>query len=289
MNLTTVKKGYLDPCLYKLLSASRDKITCDFYLIKCTADEVRESDFIKLISDLILIYTLRKSEYDAIDPINSRRILRDARIKFKQNSKSGEIGELILFALLESERNATQLLNKMALKTSGNMPYHGLDAIHLGIYEEEIRLYYGESKIWKDLKAAIQDAVNGLSEFQQNQKRKDLEINLISNNIDKSKFKEYTEEVLALLDPYNGDKGNLREVYSIFIGFNWNSLENFDLNKLDDIEKFLQECLSKHSKSIADRCKKQATSTKINKIFEFFFIPFIDIEEIERKFREEIS
>ena len=289
-DLLSVKETDLDSCLIKLPPVKEGKLNHEFYIIRCTADEIRENDFIEKISGFIIQYALNKDEYADRSPGNLLRLVNMAKCRFKKSSGSGEIGELILFALLESQRKAPQILNKMALKTDGNMHYHGLDGIHLGAHDNEIKLYYGESKVWKDIKPAISDAVKSLEEFHSNLKDRRIEVNLVNNYMDASKFNGYINEVKALLNPYTTDKSKLREVYAIFIGFNWSSIEDVDFSAIErDIESILKNCMLRHSGGIIEKCKSSVESSDIDNMIEFFFIPFKNVEAIRNKFLDEVS
>lgn len=288
-DLLSVKETDLNSCLIKLSPVKQGKLNLEFYIIRCTVDEVREKDFIERISSLIIQYALNRNEYADRSPGNLLRLVNTAKGRFKKSSGSGEIGELILFALLESQRRAPQILNKMALKTDGNMHYHGLDGIHLGACGDEIRLYYGESKVWADIKPAISDAVKSIEEFHTNLKDRRIEINLVTNYMDASKFNGYVNEVKALLNPYTADKSKFREVYAIFIGFNWNSIEDVDFSTIEkDIEVILKDCILRHSGEIIKKCKSSVESSAIDNQIEFFFIPFKNVEKIREQFMDEI-
>lgn len=289
-DLISITRKDLDPCLLKLKSIKGRKINCDLYLIRCTTDSIRERDFIDIIGNFIIEYALNKNEYADRSPKNLWNIVHIAKDRFRKSSPSGEIGELILFSLLESQRNAPQILNKMALKTDGNMHYHGLDGIHIGIHNNEMILYYGESKFYKKINPAIDKAISDLDKFNESLKDRKMEINLISNFIDKTKFDGFIDEIVSFLNPYEKDKSKLREVYAIFIGFNWSSIEEIDFDYIErDLQLELEKCLLRNSKKIMEKCKSSIKTSNLNNTVEFFFIPFRDVEHIRKLFEEKIS
>jgi hypothetical protein len=261
------------------------KLSCSFYLIDCTIDEIREDDFIDLISRFIIVYSLKKSDYEDLDKYNAREIYKIARDKFTSLPLSGELGELILFALLESERNAPQIINKMSMKTDGNIHFHGLDAIHLGVWNNEMHLFYGSSKMYKKLSKGLYDSINDLAKFENDPKNEKLEINLINNNIDISKFNDYTSQLKEIISPYS-KKEDLRIVYAIFIGFNWSSLKEIDFKKIDNIKHELEKCYSDQMDKIFKKCELKVSKSKIDRSFEFFFIPFKCVDDAREYFRK---
>lgn len=285
-----VEKESLSACLYNLSGheSERCKIACNFYLIECSIGNVRERDFIKTICRNIIVYALREKEYkDKTTVYNIPDIYNNARDRFTKAELTGEVGELILFALLESERNAPQIINKMSLKTDGNMPIHGLDAIHLGVRNDELQLFYGSSKMYGKLGDGLRNSIKEIEDFEDNLKNERIELNLICNYIDTSKFNGYLEELEKILDPYATNK-NVRKVYAVFVGFNWKSLDkDIDFKKLSvDIKHALEDCLKSHESKIINLCEKLVLDSSIDDSFDFFFIPFKEVNEIRTYFRE---
>jgi hypothetical protein len=89
-----------------------------------------------------------------------------AKRLFTHLAKSGEGGELLLFAMAEALFDLSQIICKMTLKTSTSMHYHGAD----GVYAEArsdggLNLYWGESKIYNDPAAAIRSCLESLAPF----------------------------------------------------------------------------------------------------------------------------
>jgi hypothetical protein len=287
-----VEKEKLSACLYKYSchESILCKATCSFYLIECAIGSVREADFIKAINRHIIVYALREDEYQTRTEYDVIDIYNKAKDRFTKTELTGEMGELILFVLLESERNAPQIINKMSLKTDGNMPIHGLDAIHLGVWNNELQLFYGSSKMYIKLNDAIRNSIKDIDEFDSNLKDERIELNLICNYIDTSKFKEYLDELKGFLDPYAKDK-KVRKVYAVFVGFNWNSLDkSIDFKKrYENIKAVLEESMKSHEKKIVEKCEKSVLNSSIDDSFEFFFIPFKNVDEIRRHFREQLN
>lgn len=59
-----------------------------------------------------------------------------------------------------------QILCKMDLKTDTRMHYHGADGVYAGVTGEGLlKLYWGESKIYKDVGSAIRECLASLAPF----------------------------------------------------------------------------------------------------------------------------
>ena len=130
-----------------------------------------------------------------------------AKSKFqKSNPKSGEIGELILFLLLESQ-NISQVISKIRLKTNREMPIHGEDAIHVEVQNGKIIIHYGEAKMYNNFDSALSSSIKSVEN--RNDRQNEIGIDLIRANIDESKFGIYADKIVELLDPYADNKENL--------------------------------------------------------------------------------
>ncbi len=94
------------------------------------------------------------------------RLHERAKSLFSHLANTGEGGELLVFAMAEAVFGITQIICKMALKTSTSMHYHGSD----GVYAEArpdggLNLYWGESKIYTDATDAIRVCLASLAPF----------------------------------------------------------------------------------------------------------------------------
>ena len=73
---------------------------------------------------------------------------------------------MLLFLLAERFLCLPQVLCKMDLKTDSRMHYHGADGVYASISETgNLKLYWGESKMYKDAIAAIRDCLSSLAPF----------------------------------------------------------------------------------------------------------------------------
>ena len=73
---------------------------------------------------------------------------------------------MLLFLLAERFLKLPQILSKMDLKTDTRVHYHGADGVYAGISEDGLlKLYWGESKIYKTASEAIRECLASLSPF----------------------------------------------------------------------------------------------------------------------------
>lgn len=93
-------------------------------------------------------------------------LVERAKRSFTDLANTGEGGEMLLFLLAERFLKLPQILCKMDLKTDTRMHYHGADGVYAGVTPEGVlKLYWGESKIYGNVSAAIRACLNSLSPF----------------------------------------------------------------------------------------------------------------------------
>lgn len=195
-------------------------------------------DLVEVISTCLIPFSLPRKQIDAVigkkeslDDFEYMRAVeglsREARSLFirarKSADRSGEAGELLLYILSEWLLEAPQILAKMGLKTSGQMPVHGSDGIHVRYDEvaKQLLLYAGEAKLHADLGKAIDAAATSIKTGLAPDKLKH-EIDLVQRHLDLSGLDDEAKTaLLAYLDPFD-DASNARvDVVTCLIGFNF--------------------------------------------------------------------
>jgi len=278
--------------------SKKGKIECDFLLIRCTKDNIREDDFLTLLKSGIIHYTVPYCYIDIdIENLSKEEIVKQllkkspdlthkALMEFSTKSKYfGEIGELFLFILLES-KGIVQVLNKMSLKTSRQMPVHGLDGVHIYIDESEnIILFYSYSKMIQEFNAALNDSLNEMIKFCDLGENKEHEIFLVSTRIDNIKFGKYTDKIVNLISPYERHKEKLSETHSMLLGYEWDLLkETVENGSISDYynsnyQRIIEELYEKISTKIGE-------SKVSDKSFLIFILPFKNLENTRSGFKQ---
>jgi Cap4 SAVED domain len=106
----------------------------------------------------------RDDKYNSTEAVAA--LVEQARRSFTDLAKTGEGGEMLLFLLAERFLKLPQILCKMDLKTDTRMHYHGADGVYAGVTADgKLKLYWGESKIYKSVADAIKDCLVSLAPF----------------------------------------------------------------------------------------------------------------------------
>lgn len=133
------------------------------YCVGFELNEFRIDALVELITSAIPDYAFGPNISNEI-PLNElTQRLKEAAISVYTSDKfkrRGEFGEIILHILLRDFFGTLPLVSKIFFKDSPNENAKGFDAVH--IHPGEMRLYVGESKIYKDGKRGVHDLVDDL-------------------------------------------------------------------------------------------------------------------------------
>lgn len=120
--------------------------------------------------------------------------VRDVFIEFHEEypSRASEVGEVLAYCIAVSQLGAAQVAAKMSLKTSSNMPVHGLDGLHAKVENGCLYIYFLESKLSQSANAGVADYAESVAGFGSNVKQYLLEYTLARDlsNLDSLEGKE---------------------------------------------------------------------------------------------------
>lgn len=208
------------------------------------------------------------------------------------SNRNGEFGEVITYLLIESVLKAPQFVAKMSLKTSPQMPVHGSDGIHLSYDAEagELKLYWGESKCYASVQAAIDRAAESVAENLTHEKMSH-ELFLIEQYFDLSGFPEnYREAILSFLNPYDDRYNQRADVSVMFISFDFEAfavLKGVDQKEIE--AKFVEE-LNKVLPGYAARIDEALAKHEVKShSVEIFFLPVPSVNDLRTQFQKRIG
>jgi hypothetical protein len=214
-----------------------------------------------------------------------------ARGLFADVTKSGEGGEILLYYLAERVLGFPQVLCKMPLKTNTQQHYHGVDGIHAGVDEKtgRLALYWGESKLYKDVTSGIAECFKSISPFLLEREgagsASERDFQLLRDNVDfndsrlEGAFKRF-------LDPDD----------ALFLKTEFRAicLVGFDYEQYSQIISGAEDAFSAEARSVFDNCATRIESAILaNKIdtfvIETFCIPFPCVETFRQAFLNEVG
>ena len=260
------------------------------YMLKLDGNKrPRINDFCNFLINRIVDYCIPLSEIRKAQEKDKKYnttqyvmdLYRKAERLFTSQENTGEVGELALSVLTQSILHMPQVLCKMSLKTNPEVHYHGADGVY-GKYDADTRkycLYWGESKIYGDVNAALTDCFNSIKDLLIEEgvggTRRERDMDLFRMNLDFDD--EYLEEaIIEYLDPENA-KYNFLEYRGVcLVGYNEKSYpKDFSLVE-DEIFNQIRQRIAEFKKAIQYRLKHNAPLDTF--CLEVFLIPFSDVE-----------
>lgn len=273
----------------------------NLFTLKVTNNEFAYNELIEALGNNLHYFALSRADiaelkskdkmWTIIDKAKSR--LRD-HLKMSDTSKEGgELGELLLYCLLESHLKAPKILTKLELKTSRQMYVNGADGVHLlKLDKKNYQLIFGEAKLHGDLGAGINSAFGSIATLlDENKKKMSYEVQLVNSQLLKESYDADMYEVLKkiIVPSAQEDEHNMDYSFGIFLGFNID---------VDDAEKKLgnaefRECLRKKIvakvessiESIKNQIKKEHYQ---GYTFYVYVIPFTNIEQTRQDIIKEL-
>jgi hypothetical protein len=270
---------------------------CYCYCLKMDGNNnLRMEDLVDFIDAKIIDYAIPKKKIDLArkefvetGSTAAISILRKQAVELFTNlKKTGEGGELLLYILTLEILKIPQLISKMSLKTSGELHYQGSDGVHVK-YEatdNTLNLYWGESKMYKDITAAIRECFKSLNGFildsysYKSTQERDLvlitdSINLNVNN------PEFEELIVAYFDKDNDLSNRLVYKGICFIGYDSDKYPSQTISKtMDEIKTGITSELTGNIDKISKKIKSYPKLA--SKEIHVFLIPFPSVKEFRK-------
>ncbi|MBO6504475.1 MAG: DUF1837 domain-containing protein [Kordiimonadaceae bacterium] len=194
------------------------------------------------------------------------------------HTAQGELGELILFIILDVYFNAPKLFSKVAQKQNRRMPVFGADGVHGRLDDGRLTLYIGEAKLWEDYNGAASDAVKSIATVAENF---GTEFRLIRRNISLENVdEEACKTLLAAYNPFKKKSAVDDTIAPCFIGFSAESLFDADYDQDEFIQAYLK-LAEKHACSLYQ--KATAESIKTDRL-RVLLLPFVSVEDVVQQF-----
>lgn len=225
---TLVRKSFLEHFHHDIKDhfLIEKKCRLNLHILKITNNQFEISPLLRELSNSILTFCLSKKEYQQyIDEQRFGELNLIAQERFRDyQSNDGEFGELLLYCLLESHLGAPKILTKMNLKTSHNDYVKGADGVHLlKLNDDEYQIVFGESKMYKNVRAGLKNAFESINSFLTHSKNNvDYEMQILNAHFHQEVLEEnaYEEIKKIILPSAQEDEIQTDKAFGIFVGFN---------------------------------------------------------------------
>lgn len=211
-------------------------------------------------------------------PSELEKLFQRAIRRFSKHTAKGELGELILFTLLDVYLEAPKILSKLSFKTSRRVAVFGADAVHAQYVGNNLVVYFGESKLHKDFNGAASDAVISIKSAREKFR---VEFDLIESHLDfPNMTDELQDDILDFIDPYSKSDHESKILSPCFIGF----VDTKTFSKSVSEDTFFSsyiELAKKHTASYFNKLSEQDIEIKKSSLF---LLPFSSIDELVQQF-----
>ena len=226
----------------------------------------------------------RDDRYNSTEAVAA--LVEQARRSFTDLTTTGEGGEMLLFLLAERFLKLPQILCKMDLKTDARMHYHGADGVYASVTDTGVlKLYWGESKIYKDPAAAIRNCLASLAPFliepEDEEAERERDLILLSDKADLNNS-DLTEALRRYFDRNSVMSKRVRYCGVALVGFDADFYPGNDAMAVaDNIAEAARSALDKWKLAIGERLTAETLSR-----FEidFLCLPLPSAEEFRSAF-----
>ena len=152
------------------------------------------------ILDWVLDFALRPEERRPLSPGRARAVMRRAvDATFGNGTDRGVPGEILLHAVCRQFFGSDTVISKVFFKTADNDTYKGFDGVHcVHNDDDELELWLGEAKFYRNLESAIRAALDDLEEHLRRDYLRN-EFALVAEKIDDSH--PHADELRRLMHP----------------------------------------------------------------------------------------
>lgn len=247
--------------------------------------------------DYIIHYCLAsKNRDDSLSSTQATRLTKEARKLFvhpdatdEDPDQTGEAGEILLYFLIESIIEAAQVVSKMELKTNQNKEVNGSDGIHMKWCDDDgvADIYFGEAKIHQSLSGALGSAFKSINDFHDGEMYKH-EFLMVTKHF-KYADQEIKDEVKNLIRTGEPSAG-VRINHACLIGYNWLEYETLVKNQSKNIEGDFKNIFKNDIPRVVNLLNNRFnTFEKKHLKFDFFFMPFISVQEFRDAFNKALD
>lgn len=279
--------------------------------VRFREDEPQLQEFVDVLADQLVNYVIplakrRRANISGADSSTGgdtalhARLQREAvglliRYNKDNSARYGEIGELISYVVAVRFLDAPQIGSKMALKTSSQMPVHGVDGLHIRLEgDETATMFLLESKVTGNASDATREFCDSAFKYQEDSRARKAELRIATDlsNLDalpeplRSELKDY-------FDPYSksGASLNRRERHVGVLTYSETAYKSrLSVKAGDPIgvhEENFQAAYLQKRQVICDLLMKQAKAKGLDLAkCEVFLIAVPDVDELKEAFAE---
>jgi Cap4 SAVED domain len=302
---TSVKEDFLEKFHHDLVDHELEKSNkLNLFILRIMNNAFAYNDLVELLGDNLCYFALSRTQvkelinagkYNSLVTKAKKKLVEYAeKINEQPSNEGGELGEILLYCLLESHLKAPKILTKLEIKTSGQVFVHGADGVHLlKVTDTDYQLVLGESKLNADLSKGISEAFGSLKNLLDNNGEKlYFEMNLIDSQLVKESYSNEIYKCLAklIIPSPREDETHIDYSFAIFLGFNVDITNEEIVMSNADFRTHIRQKIKNEVTKVVKSINNQINKSKFSGYnFYVYAIPFSNLAEnrleIVRKLR----
>jgi hypothetical protein len=292
---TNIKESFLDLFYHDIENLELDKSNkVNVFTLKVKNNAFAYDELVKLLSNQLYHFALSRTEVQKlIDAKEYATLVSKAQDKLRRySSNEGELGEILLYCLLESHLNAPKILTKLEIKTAKNDYVKGADGVHLlKITETDYQLIFGESKLNSNLQKGIYEAFGSLSKLLSENKI-EFEIGLVNSQLIKETANPELYEFLKNVIVPNARENKISTDYSfgIFLGYDVGITEEESNKSNSEFRTHIRQKIKEEVESLIDSINFQINKSEFTGYnFHLYVIPFSNLAEKRKEIIQQLT
>lgn len=292
---TSVKKKFLQLFYHEIKDHQLDKSNkLNLFVLKIQNNAFAYNELVDSLSNQIYHFALSRTEVKRLKEAEEYGTLVNlAKEKFRvHTSNEGELGEVLLYCLLESHLNAPKLLTKLEIKTAKNDYVKGADGVHLlQVSDNDFQLIFGESKLNSDLSKGVSEAFKSIKTMLSEDKIQH-EISLVNSQLIKETADDNTYDYLKsiIVPKASEDKYNTDYAFGIFLGFNAEITDEEQEKSNTEFRTELRKKIQDQTMDIIKSINFQINKSEFNGYsFYVYVIPFSDLQNKRKGIIESLT
>ena len=292
---TNVKETFLDLFYHDIENLQLDKSnTINVFTLKVKNNAFAYDELVQFLSNQLYHFALSRTEVQQlIDAKEYASLVSKAQDKLRRySSNEGELGEILLYCLLESHLNAPKILTKLEIKTAKNDYVKGADGVHLlKISEADYQLIFGESKLNSKLQTGIYEAFGSLSKLLSENKI-EFEIGLINSQLIKETANPELYKFLKNVIIPNARENKINTDYSfgIFLGYEVEINDEESSKPNNEFRTHIRQKIKEEVENIIDSINFQINKSEFTGYnFHIYVIPFSNLAEKRKEIIQELT
>lgn len=255
------------------------------FVLPDASGQPRFRELARMLVNYITMYCFDAMRRRDLPELDRNALFTEARDLFRKGGNSGQVGEILIYFLLEAVLRAPQALHKMPLTTNPKEERKGSDGIHIrwNAADGVLEIFFAEAKIWADFSDALRDAFKSIDDFHS------AGINYHELKLFSRHFRvldsKLQEKVISYVEGDNQYKTRIHQ--ACLIGFNWEEYKRLDDSRRQQFINEFEKRYGEWAQTALGKVQAKLSTFPHKYLqFEFFFIPFSDVQSFRDLFDE---